>query len=180
MARLRVWLILCCAWLGVPAASAMDETVEVPSRTLADHDFLRGDDTAAPPVTLTGRLSGPDGQERRPVVVVLHGNGGPRSGAVENWRHYLNGLGITTLVLDSYTGRGLTRAAADQGSLGLFVQLYDAYRAADTLAADPRVDGSRMALMGFTRGGTAALYSAMTRFRDAFGPRRATIVAHLA
>ena len=52
------WLILGCISLECPAAFAMDEVVKVPSRTISDHDFLRGDDSAAPPVTLTGSLSG--------------------------------------------------------------------------------------------------------------------------
>jgi dienelactone hydrolase len=180
MTSLRAaWLILCCASFSVSAASAMDEAIEVPSRTISDQDFLRGDDTSATPVTLTGNLSGPDREERQPVVILLHGTDGPRSGAAGNWRRYLNGIGVTTLVLDSYTGRGLTRVSTNQGSFGQFTQIYDVYRAADVLAAHPRIDGSRVALMGFSRGGTAALYAAMTRFREAFGPEHAAIVAHL-
>ena len=173
------WLILGCISLECPAAFAMDEVVKVPSRTISDHDFLRGDDSAAPPVTLTGSLSGPDGAARRPLVVLLHGTDGPRSGAAANWRRYLNGIGITTLLLDSYTGRELSQVSANQGSFGQFSQIYDAYRAVDVLAEDPRIDGSRIVLMGFSRGGNAALYSAMSRFQEAFGPKHATIVAHL-
>lgn len=179
MKGLRACIILVCAWLGVPAASAMDEMVDVPSRTLVDEDFLRGDASSAMPVTLTGNLSGPDAGERQPVVILLHGTDGPTSGAARSWRRFLNSIGITTLLLDSYTGRGLAQVSADQGSFGQFTQIYDAYRAADVLAADPRVDGSRIALMGFSRGGVTALYSAMMRFQEAFGPGQAAIVAHL-
>ena len=44
----------------------------------------------------------------------------------------------------------------------------------------PRIDGSRIAFLGSSRGGIASLYSAMTRFEEAFGSEDATIVARLA
>lgn len=172
-------LSLGLAPLCTSTASAMDETVAVDSHTLTDEDFLRGIVTAGAPVALTGRLSGPEGTEQRPVVILLHGTDGPGSGAVWAWERFLNGIGVATLSLDSYTARGLTQASTDQSLFGQFTQIYDAYRAADTLADHPRVDASRVALMGFSRGGNAALYSAMTRFQKSFGPTKARIVAHL-
>ena len=92
-------------------AVAFDETLEVISRTLTGEEFLRGDANAGSPVRLDGDLSGPDGKEVLPVVVLLHGGDGPKSGAVWNWRRFLNGTGIATFSLDSYTGRGLSRSA---------------------------------------------------------------------
>lgn len=160
-------------------ASAADEAVEVNSRTLTDEDFLQGNMTAGTPVTLTGNLSGPESAERLPVVILLHGTDGPGSGAVWGWEGFLNRIGIATLSLDSYTARNLTQASSDQSLFGQFTQIYDAYRAADALADHPRIDGSRVALMGFSRGGNAALYSAMMRFQKSFGPSKAHIVAHL-
>ncbi|WP_244436195.1 dienelactone hydrolase family protein [Sinorhizobium fredii] len=157
----------------------MDEKLEVKSHTLADEDFLRGNTTAGTPVTLSGKLSGPEGINKLPVVVLLHGTDGPGSGAVWGWERFLNSIGIATLSLDSYTGRGLTQASTDQSLFDQFSQIYDAYRAADALADHPRIDASRVALMGFSRGGNAALYSAMTRFQKTFGPSKARIVAHL-
>lgn len=165
---------------GVAPGHALEETIQVPSRNITDEDFLRGDDSAAPEVVLSGMLEGPDtAEEPRPVVILLHGTDGPRGNAAGAWRTTLNASGITTFRLDSYTGRGLTQASTDQGSFGQFAQIYDAYRAADVLAADPRFDASRIVLMGFSRGGTATLYSALTRFREAFGPEHATIAAHI-
>ena len=180
MTKARALVIfLCLACFGISPASALDEVISVPSRTISDEDFLRGDDTSGTPVTLTGNLSGGEGDKGFPVVILLHGTDGPRSGAAGSWLRYLNSIGIATLRLDSYTGRGLKQASASQGLFGQFTQIYDAYRAADVLAADPRIDASRIALMGFSRGGTATLYATMTRFQEAFGPERTSIVAFL-
>jgi dienelactone hydrolase len=161
------------------AASALDAELEVYSRTLTDEDFLLGNTTAGTPVTLSANLSGPESIDKLPVVVLLHGTDGPGSGAVWAWDRFLRSIGIATLSLDSYTGRGLTQASTDQSLFGQFTQIYDAYRAADVLADHPRIDASRVALMGFSRGGNAALYSAMKRFQKSFGPSNARIVAHI-
>jgi hypothetical protein len=89
-------------------AFALDDKLSVNSRTLAEEDFLRGNTTVGRPVSVSGNLSGPDGVDKLPVVVLLHGTDGPGSGAVWGWERFLNGIGIATLSLDSYTGRGLT------------------------------------------------------------------------
>jgi dipeptidyl aminopeptidase/acylaminoacyl peptidase len=109
----------------------------------------------------------------------MHGTDGKRSGAAYGWEVFLPEAGIATLNLDSYSGRGLRSVSQDQNAFGQFLQIFDAYRAVEVLAADPRIDGERIALMGFSRGGNAALYSTMTRFQDTFGPTRGRIVAHL-
>jgi dienelactone hydrolase len=112
-------------------------------------------------------------------VVLMHGTDGKRSGAAYGWEVFLPEAGTATLNLDSYSGRGLQSVSQDQNAFGQFLQIFDAYRAVEVLAADPRNDGERIMLMGFSRGGNAALYSAMTRFQDAFGPEHGRIVAHL-
>ncbi|WP_244441066.1 hypothetical protein [Mesorhizobium sp. STM 4661] len=118
MTRLGILFIsLAMALFCASSAFALDEKLEVKSRTLADEDFLRGNTMAGTPVTLTGYLSGPEGVDKLPVVVLLHGSDGPSSGAVWGWERFLNGMGIATLSLDSYTGRNLTQVSTDQSVL---------------------------------------------------------------
>jgi len=182
MDRRFAFPVLSILLLGAPSAATaqpLDVRIDIPSRTITDTDFLRGNASAGTPVTLSGRLIVPRDTGRQPVVILLHGSDGPRSASAGGWQDHLNGKGIATLRLDSFTGRGLKDISGEQNSFGQFVQLYDAYRAADALAEHPRVDGSRIVLMGFSRGGNAALYSAMRRFQTAFGPAKARLIAHL-
>ena len=85
---------------------------------------------------------------------------------VDFWSRELNSAGISTFALDGLTGRGLTSVTGDQASLGRLNLILDSYRALEILAGHPRVDPSRVALMGFSRGGQAALYASLTRFHQ--------------
>ena len=156
-----------------------EERINVPSLTLTNEQFLSGDTANGVPVTLTGNLRFPNWQERLPAVVLLHGSDGASSSPVFHWGQFLNKMGITTLRLDSFSGRGIGQVSGNQSQLSMFAQVYDAYRAVDALATHPRIDSSRIAVMGFSRGGGAALYSSMRRFQDLYGPRKTHIAAHL-
>jgi Acetyl xylan esterase (AXE1) len=73
-------------------------------------------------------------------------------------------LGISTFVIDGFTGRGLTVVGPNQALLGRLNLIVDIYRSLDILAQHPRVDPDRIVLMGFSRGGQAALYASLDRF----------------
>jgi dienelactone hydrolase len=55
----------------------------------------------------------------------------------------------------------------------------DAYAALGVMAAHPRVDPSRIALMGFSRGGQAVLYAGLKRFQAMHGPAGAAYAAYI-
>ena len=86
------------------------------------------------------------------------------AGNVEMWARELNAIGVSTFALDGFTGRGLTAVSTNQALLGRLNFILDIYRALDVLAKHPRVDSQQIALMGFSRGGQAALYASLKRF----------------
>jgi dienelactone hydrolase len=142
--------------------AARTELHAIDTLTLSDSQFLRGDTNARAVVT-TGALRIPRGEGRLPVVVLQHGSSGMTAN-VEMWAREFNETGISTLALDGFTGRGLTDVNSNQALLGRLNFVLDIYRALDVLAKHPRVDPQRIALMGFSRGGQAALYASLTRF----------------
>ncbi|HVY56351.1 MAG TPA: dienelactone hydrolase family protein [Xanthobacteraceae bacterium] len=132
--------------------------------TLSDRQFLQGDGNAKA-TTVSGELRIAQGTGRRPVVVLVHGSGGVGAN-VDMWSKDFNRMGISTFVLDGFTGRGLTTVSANQALLGRLNLILDAYRVLDVLAKHPRVDSSRIVLMGFSRGGQATLYASLKRFHQ--------------
>lgn len=149
----------------------------IPSTTLTDRQFLTGQ-REAQPATLTAALRLPPGAAKVPAVILMHGSGGA-SGYVDEWARFLTDRGTASLMLDCFTGRGIDTTFANQEQLGRLAMIVDAYRAFDVLAAHARIDASRVLLMGFSRGGQAALYAAVRRFQDMHGPKRGSFAGYL-
>jgi len=150
----------------------------IESTTLTDQQFLTGV-REGQPVVVVGELRIPQpGTSRLPTVVLVHGSGGV-GGNVAFWAHELNAMGLATLILDSFTGRKLVSTSSDQGQLGRLAMIIDSYRVLDLLAKHPRVDPGKIALMGFSRGGQAALYASLKRFQRMHGPQGAEYAAYL-
>src|SRR5712671_1098589 len=138
------------------------ELYAIPSLTISDQQFLTGDANGKP-VTVAGELRVAQGTGRQPVVVLMHGSSGVGA-TTEAWVHQFNAMGISTFVIDGFTGRGLTVVGPSQALLGRLNFIVDIYRSLDILAKHPRVDPDRIVLMGFSRGGQATLYAGLDRF----------------
>ncbi|HMA29772.1 MAG TPA: dienelactone hydrolase family protein [Thermoanaerobaculia bacterium] len=169
--------------LGTPASVeaqvARMEVRSFQSTTLTDQEFLTGRKEGKP-VTLAGELRLPRlGNDRLPLVILLHLSGGI-SGSVTDWEQELNSMGVATFVIDSFTGRGIVSTVNDQSQLGRLAMIVDAYRALELLARHPRIDPARIALMGFSRGGQAALYASVKRFQRMQGPAGREFAAYIA
>ncbi|WP_407189272.1 dienelactone hydrolase family protein [Bradyrhizobium centrosematis] len=139
------------------------EIYPIPSLTLTDQQFLNGDAAAGRPVTVAGELRVAQGTGKLPVVVLMHGSSGVGA-ATEAWVHAFNAMGISTFVIDGFSGRGLTVVGPNQALLGRLNLIVDIYRSLEILAKHPRVDPDRIVLMGFSRGGQATLYASLDRF----------------
>jgi dienelactone hydrolase len=158
---------VCAEELVLKQLAARTELHPIPSLTLSDEQFLKGDATTGKPVVVTGQLRIAQGSGRLPVVVMIHGSAGMGSN-IEFWTRQFNEMGVSTFALDGFTGRGLTDVNSDQASLGRLNMILDAYRMLDVLAKHSRVDPGRIALMGFSRGGQAALFARLKRFHKSW------------
>jgi len=148
------------------------------SLTLPDAQFLTGQEAGGTPVTIAGQLRIAPGAGPLPVVMMLHGSGGI-GGQLDYWSRRLNEMGVSTFIVDSFTGRGLTRVSPNQAVLGRLNSILDAYRALDLLATHPRVDPARIVLMGFSRGGQGTLYASVKRFQDAWNKSGVEFAAYI-
>ncbi|UPK24515.1 dienelactone hydrolase family protein [Bradyrhizobium sp. 195] len=139
------------------------EIYPIPSLTLSDQQFLSGDAAAGKAVTVAGEFRVAQGTGKLPVVVLMHGSSGVGA-TTEAWVHAFNAMGVSTFVIDGFTGRGLTVVGPNQALLGRLNLIVDIYRSLEILAKHPRVDPDRIVLMGFSRGGQATLYASLDRF----------------
>jgi dienelactone hydrolase len=155
------------------------ELYQVQTLTLSDRQFLKGDSTGATPVTTAGQLRIAQGTGRLPVVVLQHASSG-YDARIDVWSRDLNELGISTLALDGFTARGLTDLNPNQALLGRLNLILDIYRSLEILAKHPRVDPARIGLMGFSRGGQAALYASLMRFHQLWNKSGIQFAAYVA
>jgi dienelactone hydrolase len=106
----------------------------------------------AKPAQLFGYLARPDGSDRSPGVIILHGCQG-FSSSTAGVADSLKNLGYVGLAVDSLGPRGIADACGQ-----LFIdQALDAYAALKFLSQQPFVDRSRIALLGRSMGGSSAL-----------------------
>jgi dienelactone hydrolase len=157
--------------------AARTELHSIPSLTLSDEQFLKGA-AGGKTAVVSGDLRIAQGSGRLPVVVMIHGSGGMGAN-IDLWTKDFNEMGVSTFALDGFTGRGLTSVNTDQALLGRLNMILDAYRMLDILAKHPRVDPSRIALMGFSRGGQATLFASLKRFHQLWNKSGIEFAAYL-
>ena len=124
------------------------------------------------PVEISGKLILPKEGKNLPVVVTVHGSGGPSSftSPAQSWRNDFknqllkNNIGI--FEIDSFTGRGAKSTGSNQGKVSVNAGELDALVAYKILDKHPRVDAKKLGITGHSRGGMASNMAVEKKYSD--------------
>ena len=164
--------------LATAQTFARMEVRSIDSVTLTGEQFLTGE-VQGKPVMLAAELRIPrPGNDRLPAGILVHGSGGVNA-SHDRWAQELNSIGVATLILDTFSGRGIVSTINDQSQLHSLAMMVDAYRALGALASHARIDPERIAVMGFSKGAIASVYSSNERFRKLYAPGNLQFAAHI-
>ena len=166
-----IWAQSAIADPSVKDLAARTEIHPIETLTLSVRQFLTGDKNGKA-VTIAGELRFPQGATGWLPAVISTWSGGS-NGRDELWAKTFNEMGIASFLVHSFSGRGLSRISLNFAQLNPYNMILDGYRAFDALANHPRIDPSRIALMGFSLGGVSSLYSSLKRFQQMWHPRAA-------
>jgi len=118
---------------------------------------------------LKAELFLPRGKGPFPVVVLMHGCGGMDAIAhkwASQWTAYLTALNIGTLVLDSFTTRGVRLTCGSPDAYWSRRRVDDAYSALDLLVARSEIKSNHIYVMGRSNGGRAVLNILQSDYRS--------------
>jgi dienelactone hydrolase len=185
IARLKMYLRLFAvlAFAVSPAVASgvrAQEAIELQSATFEGLRQLAMRE-AGTPQKITARFRLPDeAKDRYPAVVVVHTLAGYQE-TNEGWHAAeFRKAGFATLSYDSFASRGLSPASAGRADLGLFASgVADAYAALRFLAAHPKIDPARIAIVGFSFGGEISHLTALRSFQAARAPENQRFAAHV-
>lgn len=101
------------------------------------------------------------GLDKYPVMFIVHGSGG-QSHSRELWyAQKLAELGVWSVITDHFRYRGVESTVYDQASVNTDNMVYDVFKVLDSIAENPKVDMSRVGIMGFSKGGATSLHAAI-------------------
>ncbi len=139
------------------------EILLLPSRSPAGFDLILSQGPGAGGrVRLGAELSLPSGaqsNDKLPAIILIHGSGGI-SGRGLKYVDLFNGMGLATLRIDSFTGRGITSTVGDQTRVTESMMVADALNGLAFLAGRDDIDPQRIGIIGWSKGGGVSLLAA--------------------
>src|SRR5262249_31760592 len=82
--------------------AARTEIYAIPTLTISDQQFLTGNANGKQ-ITVAGEFRIAQGSGKLPVIVLMHGSSGVGSG-MDPWVRHFNAMGISTFVIDGFSG----------------------------------------------------------------------------
>ena len=154
---LRNFAMLASLATMVGCAAITGQSVAIPAQKIG---VSRG-----PNKPLAATLILPEGPGPFAAVIVLHGCNGVSSGQW-NWASRLQGWGYAALILDSFSARGISTVCAPEKQNLVMPQdrVADILSAALYLRTLPKIDGSRLAVLGQSHGGSTAAMVTQQRY----------------
>ena len=144
--NISVSIIIFALWFIGHSAFAVENVSFKGTTKLANGGF----------VTLTGKLTKPQGDGPFPAVILMHGCAGI-TGDIDTWADRLANWGYVAIVLDSFGPRGEINICERIMAIPFNVRSQDAYDAKSYLSGKAFVDRNRMAAIGFSHGGISTL-----------------------
>lgn len=148
------------------ATVAMMASVVAAQAEMADPVVIPGDPSVAGRPTLNAWLMRPKGVAKAPAVVAMHGCAGVTGQRGDllpiyrDWAERLVGEGYAVLFVDSFGSRGFRQQCTQKPRQVIPKERgEDALAAAAWLARRADIDGSRLALMGWSHGGSTTLWA---------------------
>lgn len=114
-----------------------------------------------------------------PAMVIAHGSAGVSNDREFWWADHLNDIGIAAFVVDSFTPRNIREMGTDQTQLSVGANIADALAALRLLATHPKIDRQRIGVIGFSKGGQVALWTALEPFRAAIIADQTRFAVHV-
>ena len=184
-----IWTVSVLACAGAVAAPLADLSggqtgrIEFQSINVPDMwQFARKNTSNTRTQTVWGDLLMPKTMNGKvPALVIMHGSAGVEPWATDLWAAKLNPAGAAVFVVDSYKPRGVQETSTNQ--LGEQVtmpsQTADALNALRVLSTHSQIDSSRIYVIGMSRGGNPAFYSAWPMYQAAVNTNGAKFAGHI-
>ena len=150
------WLAIIVALLSV--AGCVGNAVDIPPQTIPE--------AHAPSRPIPGFFSLPKGTGPFPAVVILHGCDGVQP-EERDWAWRLNDWGYASLIVDSFSPRGIAQCGANgefPKNASYRDRAGDALSAALWLRGQPGIDPNRIGLVGTSYGGGVAALVTQDRY----------------
>ena len=130
-------------------------------------------------IQVSGQLMLPPGTGKVAAMIIHHGSGGVTEAREFNYAKEFVAMGVAAFVIDSFKPRGIVNTTTDQGQISLAEVTDDAVHALKILAAHPRLEPSKIGIVGFSKGGAVAIRSAMERYTARILPAGLRFALHV-